>query len=412
MKWYTKKHLTFKLPKETKDDKPFELNKYIPQKKYNFVLDWWKDYEKILNNFSIIAMYAKKDTGKSWVGYLMLKACIEAKKGNIIYGRLQELEKKNAKVELFKVLELLGMNPYYNKEYGKDYICFPDTPYTIRLVNISSYQSIRGAIGEDVSLIWFDEINAYNFPPNFEGNFINIISTLGRKNNFKLLLTGNNETATNNPVLNALQLKFNWNYNGVQLATRSISGLNIIGIQLGYEAFNNHEISKAEKLARNNPAIYNTFYLGLSNTNSCNKIINLKEDYKVNKPLYLLATQDKIFLVAQAEVKDEENNYQAKEALIIKEEPYNYDRIIKEFKGVKMYALDTLADLNFKKAVYLDTPNLFSLIAPLNQQVKNENLFFCDFSSNEIFMNYFLPKYHRAFNPELKERKHTNATRK
>ena len=56
MKWYTKKHLTFKLPKETKDDKPFELNKYIPQKKYNFVLDWWKDYEKILNNFSIIAM--------------------------------------------------------------------------------------------------------------------------------------------------------------------------------------------------------------------------------------------------------------------------------------------------------------------------------------------------------------------
>ena len=42
-----------------------------------------------------------------------------------------------------------------------------------------------------------------------EADFINIISTLGRGNNFKLFMSGNNETATNNPVLNALQLKFN-----------------------------------------------------------------------------------------------------------------------------------------------------------------------------------------------------------
>ncbi|MBR6517689.1 MAG: hypothetical protein IKT40_12735 [Bacilli bacterium] len=83
----------------------------------------------------------------------MIKAVIENKLGNVIYGRLQELEKKNSKAELFKVFEMLGMNPYFDKSYGKDYICFPNTEFTVRLVNISSYQSIRGAIGEDVALI-------------------------------------------------------------------------------------------------------------------------------------------------------------------------------------------------------------------------------------------------------------------
>ena len=62
---------------------------------------------------------------------------------------------------------------------------------------------------ENNKFIWFDEINAYAFPQDFEAKFINIISTLGRKNNFKLFMSGNNETAINNPVLSALQLKFN-----------------------------------------------------------------------------------------------------------------------------------------------------------------------------------------------------------
>ena len=237
-KWYLKKKINFKLPKKENEEYNFNLLKAIPKKKYNYVFDFYKEYEKLLNKFNIIALFAKKDTGKSWIGYLLIKYIIQNKLGNIIYGRLQELEKKNAKIELFKVFEMLGLNPYFDKSYGKDYICFPDTEFTVRLVNISSYQSIRGAIGEDIAFIWFDEINAYNFPANFDGSFINILSTLGRKNNFKVLLTGNNETAINNPVLNALQLKFNWSYNGLQLATRSIRGVNIIGIQLGYEAFN------------------------------------------------------------------------------------------------------------------------------------------------------------------------------
>ena len=178
-KWFLKKKLAFKLPKKNNEEQPFSLIKFIPKKKYNFVLDFYKEYEKYLNKINIMALFAKKDTGKSWIGYLMIKAVIEQKLGNVIYGRLQELEKKNAKVELFKVFEMLGMNPYFDKSYGKDYICFPNTSFTVRLVNISSYQSIRGAIGEDVALIWFDEINAYNFPANFDGSFINILRPIG-----------------------------------------------------------------------------------------------------------------------------------------------------------------------------------------------------------------------------------------
>ena len=409
MEWYLKKHLKFTLPKDSGTTKPYDLIKFIPTKKYNYVMDFWKEYEKLLNQFSIVALYAKKDTGKSWIGYLMIKAVIEKKLGNVIYGRIQELEKKNAKAELFKVFEMLQMKPYYNKAYGKDYICFENSPYTVRLVNISSYQSLRGAIGENIALIWFDEINAYNFPVSFEGNFINIISTLGRKNNFKLLLSGNNETAINNPILSALQLKFNWNYCGVQIATRNIQGLNIAAIQLGYEAFNpKTTISKAELLAQNNPAIYNTFYLGLSNTNDCNKILNIKEDYKEVKPLFLVASDSSIFLFSEGEVDDKENGVKNKKAILVKQLPYNYDKIIQQYK-VKLYTFDAQADLRFKNAIILDKDDIFNFVEPLNVALKNGNLFFCDFKSNETFLECWLPRYHYIMNPE--RNKHNDRTR-
>lgn len=411
-KWFLKKKLNFKLPIKDNEEQAFNLIKFIPKKKYDFVLDFYKEYEKYLNKINIIALFAKKDTGKSWIGYLMIKAVIENKLGNVIYGRLQELEKKNAKTELFKVFEMLGMNPYFDKSYGKDYICFPNTEFTVRLVNISSYQSIRGAIGEDVALIWFDEINAYNFPANFDGSFINILSTLGRKNNFKVLLTGNNETATNNPVLNALQLKFNWSYTGGQIASRCIRGINIVGIQLGHDVFNNKELSLAESIAINNPSVYNTFYLGLSNTNSCNKIINLKEDYTETKPLFLTAINDKIFLFSNGEVKDTENNIENHKAILVKELPLNYDYIINKYDKIKMYSLDASADLRFKKSVILDTEEQFSLFEPINKALKGDNLFFCDFSSNDTFLDEVLPSYHWINNRKELDIENETRTRK
>ena len=413
MKWYLKKEIKFSLPKRSGSSRPFELLKFIPAKKYDYVLNFWKDYEKMLKDFNVVALYAKKDTGKSWIGYLMIKSVIQQNKGNVIYGRIQELEKKNAKSELFKVFEDLEMKPYYNKAYGKDYICFENCDYTVRLVNISSYQSLRGAIGEDIALIWFDEINAYSFKSNFDGNFINIISTLGRKNDFKLLLSGNNETATNNPILSALQLKFNWDYTGAQIAMRNIDGINIAAIQLGYQAFNDKTTtSLAEKLAQNNPAIYNTFYLGISNTNDCNKIINLKEDYKEIKPLFMIASNASIFLFSKGEVKDDENNIHNKDCILVRELPFNYDKIINKYNGIKLYTFDPQADLRFKNAIILEKQDAFNFIEPLNQALKNQRLYFCDFKSNETFLEYIMPRYHYLLNPERNKSNDKQRTRK
>ena len=75
MKWFLKAKVNFKTPKNETGDKPFELIKQLPKKPYNYVYNFWHDYEKFLNGFQIIAMYAKKDTGKSWIGYLMIKSC-------------------------------------------------------------------------------------------------------------------------------------------------------------------------------------------------------------------------------------------------------------------------------------------------------------------------------------------------
>ena len=223
------------------------------------------------------------------------------------------------------------------------------------------------------------------------------------------MLSGNNETAINNPILSALQLKFNWNYCGVQIATRNIQGLNIAAIQLGYEAFNKKTtISKAELLAQNNPAIYNTFYLGLSNTNDCNKILNIKEDYKELKPLFLVASNSSIFLFSEGEVKDDENNIHNKKAILVKQLPYNYDKIMKEYK-VKLYTFDAQADLRFKNAIILDKDDIFNFVEPLNVALKNGNLFFCDFKSNETFLECWLPRYHYIMNPE--RNKHNDRTR-
>ena len=38
--WYDKATLSFKLPKVTNATEPFSLTKFIPKKKYNYVLDF------------------------------------------------------------------------------------------------------------------------------------------------------------------------------------------------------------------------------------------------------------------------------------------------------------------------------------------------------------------------------------
>lgn len=391
--WIVDNHLAFKLPTITDCTQEFHLTKFIPDKKYEYVSDFFKEYLTLINQFNVVILFSKKDMGKSSIGYLWAKDFFKQNVGNMIYGRLQELEKKNARNELFRVYEQMQMHPFFDRRLGKDYICFEGCDYTCRLVNLSSYQSLRGAIGDHVGFMWFDEINAYNFPPNFEADFINIISTLGRGNNFKLFMSGNNETATNNPVLNALQLKFNWNYDGVQLATREINGIKILGIQLGAQAFTNSHPSLAEKLATFNPLIYNTFYLGLSNTNECNKIVNLREDYKIKRPMLYWCVREMIFSFNEGEVNDLENGITSKKCVLVKQEPWNYGdaRIDKK---IPMYTTSGSSDLRFKGAHLVNMEDANKIMEPFYYKLKNNQLFFCDFSSNDTFLDDLFPTYH------------------
>ena len=391
--WYDTATLQFKLPEVTDWTEPFSLTKFIPKKKYDYVLDFFHDYEDLINSYNVVILFSKKDMGKSFIGYLWAREFFKLNIGNMIYGRLQELEKKNAKNELFRVFTLLNMTPFFDRKLGKDYINFENSDYTCRLVNLSSYQSLRGAIGDHVGFMWFDEINAYNFPPYFEADFINIISTLGRGNNFKLFMSGNNETATNNPVLNALQLKFNWNYNGVQLATREVNGVKILGVQLGAGAFNKTHVSLAEKLAQFNEQVYNTFYLGLSNTNACNKIVNLREDYKIKKTLFYWAELENIYSFNEGEVKDDENGLVNRKCIIVKTEPWNYESN-KINKQLPMYTTSSTSNLRFKSSIYLDLPTAGNLILPYYMKLKNNQLYFVDFDSNDLFINKLLPAYY------------------
>lgn len=386
--WYNKTKLNFELPKITTQDEPFNLQKFIPKKKYDYVLDFFKEYIDLINQYQVVLLYSKKDMGKSFIGYLWTKDYFSKNLGNMVYGRLQDKEKQGAKVELFKMFESLEMLPFYNKNYGKDYICFQNSNYSLRLINISSYQALRGAIGDDNNFIWFDELNAFSFPTEFEAKFINILSTIGRKNNFKFFGSANNETAINNPVLNALQIKFNWNYNGVQLATRSIAGVKILGIQLGYEAFNNNNVSIAERLAKNNINVYNTYYLGLSNTNNENKIINLKEDYEIKKTLFYFADEENLFSFNLGNINESENDIKAENVVLVRHEPYDL-RSNHFNKSLPIYTKSLKSDLLFKKAKLIVKEDMSNFLKPYILKLKNNQLYFLDFLSNDTFFEIF-----------------------
>ena len=385
------KNLKFAQPKKTSLTKPFELVKYYPDKPYCYVSDFFKENLKLINSFNVVILFSKKNMGKSTVGYLWMEDYFKKKMGNMIYGRLQEIEKKTARSQMFYECDKLGLNPYFKKGMGTDYIFFQDNPYSLRLVNLSSYQGLRGAIGDDTNFIWFDEINAYNFPQHFEDSFINIISTLGRNNNFKLFMSGNNETGQNNPVLASLQLKFNWNYDGIQLAMREVNGVKILGIQMGAKAFkeDTKNTPLAETLAKFNPSVYNTFYLGKSNTNASLKIINLWEDYEIIKPLFYWARADEIYSFNKANIHDDENNINTKDGYIVKKEACNYEELL----NIPIYTSDSSSDLLFGRSLHLNLDQCADMMEPFYQALKNNKLFFGDFDSNDTFLNLLLPQY-------------------
>ncbi len=408
----------------------FQLERFIPEKKYPYVSDFFEEYKSFIDQFDVVILYSKKGKGKSEVGYRMCEKIVNEMSGNIVYGRLQLIEKLNAYNELFKTFLQRGLNPQKLKSFsGKDYIGFNNIPL-FRLINISSYQSVRGAVAESFyiyktrkgewrtmlqndpnfdevqprlltpKLIWFDEINALTFPPNFEIQFLQMLDTIGRNYKYKLFCSGNNETAVNNPILSVFQLKFDWNYTGVQLAYRIVDNVKVLGIQLGVEAFDEQENPPtiAERLAKGT-SMYETYFVGNSNLNGQQNVINLREDYKALEPIMYWAEEDRVYKFSKAKIKDEINNIIENNGIIVEEINSTFEKNYDS--RVPFYTVDKFSNDIFKDVVFLDKDQAINVLTPYALAMKKRKLFFNSFNGLEdMTINFDL--YNRTYQP-LKE---------
>lgn len=385
----------------------FTLQQWIPKKKYAYVSDFFDEYKDFIDDFDVVILYSKKGKGKSEVGYRMCEKIIEDMSGNIVYGRLQMLEKQNAYHELFKTFLTRGWEPQKLKGFsGRDYIGFNNVPL-LRLINISSYQSVRGAVAEGFyiykdgaewksitprdenfknvnarqltpKLIWFDEINALNFPPNFEVQFLQMLDTIGRGHKYKLFCSGNNETAINNPILSIFQLKFNWDFSGIQLAYRIVHGVKVLGIQLGIDAFDEEKnpMTIAERLAIGT-AMYETYFVGISNLNGQQNIINLKEDYEVKNTIMYWAEEDRVYRISYAKINDKINNISVNNGIIIEAVSNTFENVYEH--DVPFYTVSKISNDLFKDVIWLDKELGESIITDLAEWMKKRKLFFTTF---------------------------------
>ena len=102
---------------------------------------------------------------------------------------------------------------------------------------------------------------------------------------------------------------------------------------------------------------------------------------------------ENIYSFNDGEVADEENGLVNRKCVIVKTEPYNYESD-KINKVLPMYTTSSISNLRFKNAVYLDIVTAGSIMLPFYMKLKNNQLYFVDFDSNDLFINKLLPAYY------------------
>lgn len=359
----------------------------FPKKVYQYASDFFTEYNEILSDNDVICIFAKKNSGKSWIGYELMNSYFQQNLGNLIYGRLQEAEKKVAKAELMQVLFDYKLNPQVRRGF-KDYIFINETDRYLRMVNVSSYQQLRGALGVDTNFIWFDEINAYTFPQNFDEILLNIFSTLARNNRPKILLTGNNESSLNNPIFNIFQMKMDWQYTGAQASFRIINGIRVCFVALGGDCFPKLS-SFAEQLAENNEEVYNKFYLGKFDNTDCERVLNLPEDYTVKKDIWYWNIMDVNYLICEVKVDDKLNKIKTTGFLIKKVYALTNKTIPKYTSASDLDAVTT-------DFIFLTPENTADKINLLYNISKRGKLFFDSFDTQTIWKEELA-----VYNPKL-----------
>ena len=83
--------------------------------------------------------------------------------------------------------------------------------------------------------------------------------------------------------------------------------------------------------------------------------------------------------------------------ILVKEEPWNYDdkRIDKK---LKMFTTSGISDMRFKNAIMLSLDDANRLMEPYYYKLKNNLMYFCDFDSNDTFLEDLFPIFHSHSN--------------
>ena len=377
------------------------LFRYDYKQRFTYASDIWALLKDVIRASDILFLYGQKNSGKSTIGYNLMGECLNSGK-NVVYGRLQMKEKDNALADIVRVMKLkynidlvrvrgMGTSLYFvDGDIKKPYV---------RFVSMGDYQQTRSTVNENTGLIFFDEINANHFSPDFIDNLINTISTLARDNNVKFYGCGNNETAQNNPILSMLQMSLDWSFKGLQVANRIINGACCTVIQCGGDIFDNKRpVTLAQRLGSNNEQYANKYLYGINMDVKNRLILNVPEFINRKSPTVIFCSLKGAYLFSKCRIDDDINNNHTNGWYVEKiNDTLQYQ--------IPCYAIDEYGNMYYKNAVLLDQEQVTNMIRPYYFAVKHDAVYFKDYDTQEYIFTVFAAYADNTFLEVIKEYK-------
>lgn len=365
------------------------LQKFPFYHAFAYASEVWSIFEPLLKIADMVFIYGQKNSGKSTIGYQLALNTITNKQ-NLIFARLQDKEMLAAAGDIVAYFQNKGFKYEKVRGYGQTYYLNGDIKNpTLKFIGMGSYQQNRSSINENTGLIFFDEINASQFPSNFTDTFLNMLSTMGRDKHFKLFGAGNNETAQNNPILQMTQIQLDWSYTGLQVALRVIQGAVVLVIQLGGDIFDpsKRPLNLSARLGSNIEEYADKFLHGINTDITAVNVLNIPEFIKLKRPLLLLAADQKCYAFWSSEINDPINEVHIKNAIYILE--VRGVKKVEAYKSVPFYAVDEFANMTYPKAVLIDKDQVTRILQPFYIKLKNRQVFFKDFDTQqEVYKIY------------------------
>lgn len=347
--------------------------------KLTYASDLYDLIPYVFENSDFLLVYSAKDTGKSTIGYNRIHYNITHGL-DVIYGRLQMKEKQSAKGDI-----LVHLRNKYNLDFQQVRSAGTDNVYLngdtksrrIKFISMGDYQSVRSSINDNTGLLMFDEINAYQFPPDFLENFINGVSTVTRgSQNAKFYGCGNNETAQNNPMLSIVKLALNWKYEYLQIAFRIVQGLVITVIQIGGCCFNDKRPrTLAQRLGSLSPSYAKKFLLGVNDDPLNDFIVSVPEFIHLKDIVFQFVANNVVYKIYKADINDFINEDYKQDIYYVMQEQQD--------PHYPLYSLDHLGDESFGSSILLDDNAIYDIFTAIYYKTKDSQLFFESFETRD-----------------------------